>query len=157
MAEVSIDLNVEYFSFFFVVVGVVLKCPFLIYLFLQLKEQKKWLERTSHFSKRGGFLLWGCSGRCPPHARARALLTPHAGHCHPCVACQNINIEELVPKHTWQPLVITACSSMFGLVTWRIGCVCFQTVLPVALNRISCTLFPPEGCASLVFSFYPLI
>lgn len=77
--------------------------------------------------------------------------------CHQFIACQNINIKELLPKHTWQPPVSTACSSMFCLLTWRIGCICFQTVLRAALNRISCTppffYFPLKDALGLYFPF----
>lgn len=72
MAGVYIYLNVEYFSFFVVVV---LKCPFLIYLFMQLGEQKKWLDLilTEYliFQGEDRFL----SGEAPDGARGTCMQT----------------------------------------------------------------------------------
>ena len=85
----------------------VLKCPFLIYLFPQLEEQQKRLGLILKAHLILPNVDDSSSGEAPDGARcpcARPLLILHP---------KTRNIKELVPKHTRQPLVFAACSSVF--------------------------------------------
>lgn len=118
---------------------VVFKCPFLICLFQQWEKQKKWcdFERNLIFQSGDRILGMPVAHMCTHSPRPTCCCV---GDCQQCIACQNFNFKELVLEDAWQPSVFTACSSMFCLLTWGIGCICFQKVLWMALNRISCTV-----------------